>query len=207
MIKKIIIFSNLLLLLISGQAVAQMRELTFSEKSEKATDIFEGKVIRKKCFWNTPHTLIFTSNTIEVYKVFKGNITTSEVEIITDGGEIDYQIQTSSHELNLDSGNIGVFFAEPTLVTDPQIKESKIPVLKVYGSMQGFIKYDLLDKTASDPFKKYTNIPNEVYKAITDKTGKPFREIKSFNIDNANGTNSKKERTWFRCCKKKKMNK
>lgn len=207
MIKKIIILANLFVLLISVRAFAQMRELTFFEKTENATDIFEGKVIRKKCFWNTPHTLIFTSNTIEVYKIFKGNITTSEVEIITEGGEIDYQIQASSHELNLDLGNVGVFFAEPTLVTDPQIKESSIPVLKVYGSTQGFIKYDLLEKTASDPFKKYTNIPDEVYKAIMDKTGKPFREVKSFNMDNPNGTKSKKERTWFRCCKKKKVNK
>lgn len=204
MIKKIIILANLLVLLISVRAVAQMRELTFSEKIENATYIFEGKVIHKKCFWNTPHTLIFTSNTIEVYKIFKGNITTSEVEIITEGGEMDYQIQASSHELTLDSGNVGVFFAEPTLVTDPQIKESKIHVWKVYGSTQGFIKYDLLEKTASDPFKKYTNIPDEVYKVIKDKTGKSFREVKSFNIDKQNGTKSKKERTWLRCCKKKK---
>ena len=36
--------------------------------------IAEGKVIEKKSFWNNEHTMIYTANTIEVYKLFKGNL-------------------------------------------------------------------------------------------------------------------------------------
>ena len=202
MIKKIIIYSNLLILLISGNAFAQMTELPFAQKIENSSDIFEGKVIRKASYWNEKHTLILTSNTIEVYKVFKGNIATSEVDILTDGGQVGYDIQGSESSIVLKEGDIGVF-----MVNTSTFNENKILFFRTYGDWQGFIKYDLLEKTASDPFKKYNNIPDGVYKAITDKTGQAFREIKSFNIDNPNGTKSKKERTWFRCCKKKKKTK
>lgn len=207
MIKKIIILANLLVLLISVPAIAQMRALTFSEKIENATDVFEGKVIRKTCFWDAQHSRIHTSNTIEVYKIFKGNITTSEVEIITEGGQVGDEIHTTSHALELKEGSVGIFMVEPSTVVNPQTQENKIPIFRTYGGTQGFIKYDLLEKTASDPFKKYTNITDEVYKAITDKTGQAFREIKFFSIDNPNGTKSKKKRTWFSCCKKKKTRK
>lgn len=203
MIKKIIVFTNLFVLLVIGQAFSQMRPLTFSEKIENASAIFEGKVIRKACFWNVQHTRIYTSNTIEVYKVFKGDITSSNVEIITEGGEIDYQIHTSSHELELKEGSVGVFMTEPSTVTNPQIKENIIPVFRVYGGTQGFIKYDLLEKTASDPFQKYISIQDQVYKVITDKMGQEYRVIKSFSVDDQSGTNSKKERCRWKCCKKK----
>lgn len=199
-IKKIIVFGNLLILLVSGQAFAQMRELTFSEKIEHSSDIFEGKVIRKTSYWNEAHTLILTTNTLEVYKVFKGNIATSEVDILTDGGQVGYDIQGSESSIVLKEGDIGIFMVNASIV-----KENNILFFRTYGDSQGFIKYDLLEKTASDPFKKYNNIPVEVYKAITDKTGQAFREIKVFNIDKPTEPDSKKKCCWFKFCKKKKV--
>lgn len=205
MIKKIVVLIAFLVLIASGGAFAQMRELTFSEKVENAEAIFEGKVIRKTSFWNAGHTRIYTSNTIEVYKVFKGNITTSEVEIVTEGGQIGDEMHSSSHELNLKEGSIGIFMVETSTVINPQTIENKIPVFLVYGGPQGFIKYDLLEKTASDPFKKYNTIPEDVYKVITDKTGQSYRVIKYFSIDKPNEQKPEKECRWFKCCKKKKV--
>ncbi len=202
-IKKIFFLFNIIVFLINERSFAQMAELPFSQKVEHSSDIFEGKVIHKNSFWNTQHTLMFTSNTIEVYKVFKGNIIASEVEIVTEGGNIGDEIQGSESSLYLNEGYIGIFMAEPSTVANPQTKENKIPVLRAYGSAQGFIKYDLLEKTAADPFKKYNNIQDDLYKAITDKTGQSFQIIKPFSID---GVNSKKGCCWFKCCKKKHKN-
>ncbi len=201
--KKIFLLCNILVLLISFRASGQMAELPFSEKIQTATDIFEGKVINKTCFWNDQHTLIFTANTIEIYKVFKGNIRSSEVEIITEGGQIDNEIQDVESNLNLKEGDIGVFIAEISKVFTPKSKENKIPVYRTYGGPQGFIKYDLLEKTASDPFRKYKNIQDDVYKAIKEQTQQSFRIIKPFNIDKMNETDTKKESFWSGLFKKK----
>lgn len=199
MIKKIIILTNLLVLLVSGQIFAQMRELTLSERIENAKLIFEGKVIRKTCFWNAEHTMIFTSNTIEIYKTFKGDFNSSEINIRTEGGQVGDEIHSSSHELDLKEGDVGVFMVEYVAYSEETVL---MKFLRVYGGPQGFIKYDLLEKTASDPFKKYNSVA-DVYKAITDMTCQSYKVIKPFSMEDPDGTNSKKERCRWKCCKKK----
>lgn len=201
MIKKIILFINLFVLLISVQAFSQMRELTFSEKIENSKLVFEGKVIRKTSSWNEEHTLIYTSNTIEIYKIFKGNIVSSQIDILTEGGQVENEIQEATSSLELKEGDIGVFMVEEaSSVIKPQVIRK---FFRAYGGPQGFIKYDLLEKTASDPFKKYNTIQNDVYKAITDKTGQSYKVIKPFSIDEPNSTTTKKRCCWFKCCRKK----
>ncbi len=201
MIKKTVVFITFLILLISVQAFAQMRELTLSEKIANATAIFEGKVIRKTSSWNAEHTLIYTFNTIEVYKIFKGNPSTLEIGIITEGGQVGDEIQEATSSLDLKEGDIGIFMVE--LVSHAEKNGAVLKFFRVYGGPQGFIKYDLLEKTASDPFKKYTSIQNDVYKAITDKTGQSYKVIKPFNIDESKDTTTKKRKCRFKCCRKK----
>ena len=203
MIKKIVLFSNIFILWIAGSAFAQLTELPFSQKVENATDIFEGKVIRKTCFWNAGHTLIFTANTIEVYKVFKGNIISPEVEIITEGGNIENDMQDTESSLHLDISNIGVFMAEPTAIFNPQTKENKMPIFRTYGGIQGFIKYDLSDNTASDSFRKFQNIQEDVYKEIENNTKQSYNIVKPFSTDNPTGSSCTKESFWTRHFKKK----
>jgi hypothetical protein len=204
MIKKQFFYNVLLALLIKGSLFAQIVELPFSEKIKNATTIFEGKVTGKASFWNDKHTLIFTANTVEVYKVFKGNLTAKEVQIIVEGGTVGNDMQRSESTINFKEGFVGVFLAEST---NTQSSENKSPAFKLYGSSQGFIKYDLVEKTASDPFKKYANIQDDLYKAINTQTGEQIREIKSFNIDKPNETGVKKESFCERHCKKRKKRK
>ena len=72
--------------------------------------IAEGKVIEKKSFWNNEHTMIYTANTIEVYKLFKGNLVEKSIEVITEGGGVGNQYIETSDLLNLDQGQTGIFF-------------------------------------------------------------------------------------------------
>jgi hypothetical protein len=198
MLKKIFSLTAPLLLLVINSIFGQMAELPLSQKLQQASDIFEGKVIHKTCFWNDQHSLIFTSNTIEIYKVFKGNIASAEVEIITDGGQIDNEIQNSDANLELAEGGMGIFFTEPSKIS----KHQKL-AFKVYGNSQGFIKYDPTTNSATDAFKKYDNIQNDVYKVIEKHTNHPYKEIKVFSTLQSNETISKKKKCCFKTCKKK----
>jgi archaellum component FlaF (FlaF/FlaG flagellin family) len=62
-------------------------EVSMQEQIENADIIIEGKVVSKVSYWNSQQTNIFTINTVEVYKIFKGN-SASQIEIITPGGTI-----------------------------------------------------------------------------------------------------------------------
>lgn len=174
---EVILFSFFL----NANAQCLMYEVPLNTRTQNSSFIFEGKVISKKSFWNSEHTLIYTSNLVEVYKIFKGNLSAEKVEVVTEGGVVEDQINVAHPALQLKLGNVGVFFAQPT---QPLISQKNNTVrLEPYANAQGFIKYNFADKTAADPFKIYQNVKKDVYGAIAIQAKQPYKELKSFDIN------------------------
>ena len=171
----------------SGQA---LYEVPIGDKIEGSTLILEGKVIDQKSFWNPQHTMIYTSSTVEVYKVFKGSTSKSQVDIMTYGGSVGTMSIEASELLTLAKGDVGVFFCFPNSVglRSPVTKEV---LLDVYSSSQGFFNYNLARQTASSPFVGYASITNELYTELQQRTGRSFENKKpSFKVaDFAQSTN------------------
>jgi hypothetical protein len=144
--------------------------------------IFEGKVISKKSFFNKQGSSIYTLSKIQVYKYFKGFLNATTVNIISEGGCVGNKTLLVSPSVKLDTGNVGIFMAVASNVKFPE--DTSIQMYKLYSGVQGFIKYDLIEKTANNPFKQYTDIANELYKVIADKVGKSISSITEFNVNN-----------------------
>src|ERR1041385_2881273 len=94
----------------AASAQCLLYEVPLSERVQKAEAVFEGKVIAKKSFWNKQHTYIYTANTVEVYKIFKGNFTVTQTEIITPGGVVGGKAIVAEPALKLSNGETGIFF-------------------------------------------------------------------------------------------------
>src|SRR5438045_110092 len=142
-------FTTLILFVTSIHA--QLYKVELDETVHNSTLIAEGKVIAKKSFWNDAHTMIFTANTVEVYKIFKGNITEGTIEVMTQGGSVGGDAVEVSELLQLDVGKIGLFFCEPNRINLKSPFTQKI-LYDVYGSDQGFLRYDLENDEAYAPF-------------------------------------------------------
>jgi len=166
----------LLIFFFANHAFSQLIPISLQQRVEKATLIFEGKVTDKTSFWNETHTQIYTSNIVAVYKVFKGNLTATQVEIITPGGVVGKDMEEVSHSLQLNAGDIGIFTAIPNPVK--LVQKPGLIQLKAYAGLQGFIKYDLATHTANDPFAHYKSITGEVYPSITKQTGATILTLK-----------------------------
>jgi len=144
--------------------------------------IIEGQVISRTSFWNTSHSMIFTSNKIEVYKIFKGQISLNFLEVLTQGGTVGTESVRTSELLQLSVGQTGIFFCFPNSVNlrSPQSGEL---LFDIYSSAQGFIKYNPFNRTASAPFVRYLDIKNELYSELQRKTGRSFENRKpSFDV-------------------------
>jgi Secretion system C-terminal sorting domain/IPT/TIG domain len=181
---RLFLISAVLLFFFQLNSVAQcnMYELPLAQKVSNSTTIFEGKVISKNYFWDTTHHLIFTSNIIDVYKVFKGNLASTTVEIITEGGTINNYMQTVEPNIELKEGDVGIFMTEPSTHQNP-LNTTNIFALQCYGGSQGFFKYDILNKTASVPFRKYDAIQTQlidIIKSISHETVKYIHLIDPF---------------------------
>ena len=180
------IFFSLALILLGIKlmnAQCSLIELSLNEKKMNSDFIAEGKVISKNSFWNTERKMIYTSNIIEVYKVFKGNTIIANVEVLTMGGTVAMNKIVVEPSLELEIGDVGIFMCE-TIKRYKALpeKKSQVPTFEVYGSTQGFIKYDLNTKLANDAFKTY-QIGDKFYQTMQGVDSRRWIEMKFFDVN------------------------
>jgi hypothetical protein len=159
-----------LMLLGKNDLKAQLYKIDLTHKINKATLIVEGKVIEQHSFWNDAHTVIYRSNKLHIYKLFKGKIISKEIEIITQGGTVGTQCLRVSDVVQLRTGMAGMFFLNENGLNIHSPFTGKV-LYDVYSSDQGFLRYDKPAKVAWAPFAKYQNIQNDLYGALKRSAG------------------------------------
>jgi hypothetical protein len=182
--KYLTLLSTLLsLFAFSFLSYGQLKEVPLVERMTIAHTIIEGKVISQQSFWDDNHHNIYTANKIKIYKIFKGNTLMEELEIITVGGVVGMDKESVSPSLQFEIGQIGIF-----LLKDNNVAVSNTLFRTTYQMMpaagpQGFVRYDLKEGTAHEPFHEYTTITTRLYNTITGYTQNAFTVIDRFDVD------------------------
>ncbi|MDQ3191958.1 MAG: T9SS type A sorting domain-containing protein [Bacteroidota bacterium] len=172
------------------QAQCMLQELSIKEKAQKSELVVEARVMEKISYWNNAQTRIYTLNKLEIYKLFKGQINPSEINLITEGGTIENIKHSVQHALDLKPGDTGLFFIQKS--ENNELKNNKISndiQFLAFGAVQGYIKYDEQVKSASDPFNYYSDITVELYSQITSLTGK-YKVYKQLEFKTSQDTKS-----------------
>lgn len=180
-----ILIASLFLTVCSSTIFAQnlMREIPLKQQIENSSLVLEGKVIAKESFMGSNNN-IYTVNTLEVYKVFKGE-GISQVKVITKGGAVGFNHQIVTHSLELNIGDLGVFNLNGKTVSSTHgITSNDSRVFYVYSGSQGFYKYNLYDDVVVNPFKGKKGITAVFYKEIIGYTKLNYKEVKPFNVKN-----------------------
>lgn len=149
---------------------AQLYKIALDTKINKSTLIVEAKIVDQYSFWNDKHTVIYTSNKLHVYKLFKGKLISKEIEVLTLGGSIGNKCLVVSDVLQLNKEQTGMFFLQENAGNILSSSSKKI-LYDVYSSKQGFLQYDKQGKKAFAPFAKYDNIQQTLYNLIRQRTG------------------------------------
>jgi len=79
---------------------------------DRAAYIFEGEVFEYKCYYNADSTFVYTEHTVQISQIFKGQdqLSCGQVNIITQGGEIDDLIVDLSHNIGFRLNFKTIFF-------------------------------------------------------------------------------------------------
>ncbi len=154
------LFFLFVFLLTVADVKGQLVQLSLEQRVLNSEVVFEGKVIGQSASWDESRRHIYTTNLVSVYKVFKGELKSSIVEVITIGGTVGNEREEVSYGLNLDEGAIGVFTCIPSTVKVPKTSKTQ---LRAYSEIQGFIHYDLEAGVAKDVFKVYPDISKDIY--------------------------------------------
>ncbi len=175
-----------LLLCLTGFSVISQSlvEISIEQQIEQSSSIIEGKVISQNSFWDANHRNIYTRNTVEVYKVFKGE-KVEYIDVITLGGVVDLVAQISSHSLQLRTHSLGVFMLHPARIVNLQRKGGN-KEYEAYSGIQGFYKYDVISNNANNVFKSHKGIEDAFYNKVQQVTQKKVVEIKKKKIVSKN---------------------
>ncbi|CAN5910913.1 hypothetical protein BH24BAC1_BH24BAC1_00790 [soil metagenome] len=150
--------------------------LSLENRTQAAPVIVEGKVVAQHAFWDEGRHNIYTSSTVEIYKVFKGSLQSTLVEVVTEGGQVGETMHVFSSTLRLRLNQQGMFFLKQARHRSAAAPARR-PAFGVYGSLQGFIRYNLPAQTAQDPFQTYASIPTELYGTLQGITGTEHRVV------------------------------
>jgi hypothetical protein len=166
----------------------ELYPVSLTERVSSSTVIAEGKVVSQFCFIDPRSNNIYTSNRIAIYRLFKGSISTDEIEIVTHGGMVGERAQTYSAYLQLYTGQTGIFFCMPSTLKKPANARLAASYM-VYSSMQGFIEYDAARQKAADPFTTYKDVESAItsVKRLTNKDVQ-VREYTEIATNGVNGT-------------------
>jgi hypothetical protein len=160
-------FRGIITTLIVGQLcvnlIAQEIPIDILTRVNAVDYIFEGRVIKSTPYSTSNGRFVHTSNTIQILKVLKGNITCGTIELITDGGKVDDLWVEPSHSLDLHEGCAGIFLAKGT---DKELSpvdfyaESNYQKIEATFEDQSFIKYwyDGVDWRASDMWQYFGDV-------------------------------------------------
>ena len=159
-----------------SSAQCLMYPVLLSQRAPQSNLIIEGKVVNQQSFWNAAHNKIYTSNLVEVYKTFK-NSTSAYIEVITEGGIVGTDKHVFEPTLELEIGDVGVF----TLNPNTEATQFGKPVFEAYASAQGFIKYDLVNDKATEPFNTYLNASVNLYPLLAQITSVNYIQVKPIN--------------------------
>ncbi|MDO5972234.1 T9SS type A sorting domain-containing protein [Flavivirga aquimarina] len=168
-----------------------LREIPLKQQIENSSLVVEGKVISKKAFRGIDNN-IYTSNTIEIYKVFKGE-PVSSVEVITKGGTIGLNYQIVTHSLKLNVDDLGMFTLFDNNISVSKENKTASKYFSVYSSLQGFYKYNLYDDIAVNFFNNKKGITNTFYQEIIKHTKSDYKEITSFDVKSVSKKLSQKK--------------
>ncbi|UYZ58581.1 IPT/TIG domain-containing protein [Hymenobacter latericus] len=143
-----------------------------AERAQRATLVVEAEVVAQRSFWDREHRHIYTANTLRVYKLLKGQWAAGQpLTVITEGGTVELARESITNTLALKVGEQGLLFLQPAGFRGVSEPQAFMP----YGSLQGFIRYDVAAATAAEPFRRYPLLDEDFYRQQLTFTGQELR--------------------------------
>ena len=166
-----LIITLIFCLLIQKTSFAQsmLKEISLKNQIDNSSLVVEGEVVSKKSFWDVKRHNIYTVNTIDVLKVFKGEFV-ERIEVVTMGGTVGSEALIVTPSLRLQEGDMGVFTLKNNNISLNEKNEIENKKYKPYASLQSFHKYNVYNKSLVSSFSKKKKEKSIFYDEIISHT-------------------------------------
>ncbi|MFV9549764.1 T9SS type A sorting domain-containing protein [Algibacter sp. PT7-4] len=164
-----------------ASAQVSLKKISLKEQIDSSSLVVEGEVVDSKSFWDVERKLIYTANTVKVYKAFKGHVAET-IDVITLGGSVGLDAMIASNTLKLRKGDVGVFTLYDSKVVSGQKSKIKHKAYQAYSSLQGFYKYNVKHNVAFNPFNRKKGVQSSFYNEIMSYTNTNYTKVSDFDV-------------------------
>jgi hypothetical protein len=175
--KKIITIIISIISIATAKAQAATEE-QLKQSINHAEIIVEGKIIASESFSQNESSKIYTSYTIEISKIIKGNYANRTIEIVKRGGILNDRFEISDHSIALSKGTEGLFFLNP-------LNNNLNNSFSIYDFTEYFS--DGINPPAVGQGKAYKNVEVELLQKIQEFTKNQVLSIKPNSKEIKNG--------------------
>jgi hypothetical protein len=178
--KRLLLFA--IFLALSTSIFAQKDTNTIRQRTDFADLVIEGQVVKTTPFWNEGHTKIYTSNLIDVYRVFKGKLFGEQVEVVTEGGAVGNKFSNAVGQPKFTPGIEGIFFCKAR--ENCSHLENTLDVhYTLTGNSLVQYHHEHFNPPASDLSRAYRDLPSELWNNIVLSSREPIRRVKPGGIE------------------------
>ncbi len=167
-------FLSFLLLFLSVpsfiQAQCLLKPSTLNQRLAESEVIVEGEVIGQHSFWDGEHRLIYTAHSIRVYKVFKGQLNTPAIEIVTPGGIVGNEGLEVNPALRLSLQSTGVFMLR-VHPAQGRLGRGQSTLYQPIAAQASMIAYEPDFEKAAGLYEKYEQL-EALYEDLTNRLGR-----------------------------------
>ena len=149
-----------------------------ARRAQQAALVVEAQVLDARSFWDAGHRHLFTRHRLRVFSLLKGQVAdTTGLTVLTEGGRLGLDQQTLTNTLRLTPGQQGILFLMPAAW--PGLPGAAPTAYTPVGSEQGFIQFNPVEGTATEPFRVYKALDAPFYQAIAALTGQARQVLQS----------------------------
>ncbi|MBS2212640.1 T9SS type A sorting domain-containing protein [Carboxylicivirga mesophila] len=182
-LKRVVLYY--VLLLWPFMLVAQngsLYKVSLSEQLQASALVIEGRILDQMALWDDAGQHIYTLHEIEVFKSFKG-LLTSKVYVLTAGGLVGDQFEQVSDQPVLRKGDCGVLMLNTSTIQLPDGVTNNNSIFEVVSAAQGFYRYDFKANVAANVLSSHENIVDAFYPAIQSLTKLSYRIVAPFVVE------------------------
>jgi len=169
----------------SGFSQCAIEPWSLQKRVDLSSLVIEGKIIDQYAFRENGKNAIYTASVIEVYKIFKGQVSSPyRVELITFGGQIGLEKHHADPELELQKNEVGIFLLNSNIIDIPDfVKNNNKPKYQGTASVQSFISYDFDENRAYDVSETFNGITTVFYETLQNITKNTLKLVKSLGYN------------------------
>jgi len=150
-----------------GFAQGLVPEVSLEDRIDRAENIIEGRIIAARTVWDLEQLNLYTIYTCNLLNVVKGVGQLEPIDIVTRGGKLDDFMQLVFPSQDIPVGQTGLLFLR-TSEKNLQFKLENA-AFELQFSTLSFIQYDTKKGTGFDPYRFYSSIQNDIYRALEQK--------------------------------------